>query len=70
MRHSIHVQYSDGSKARSTKVTLGTRNGMSQPAITDRYGEARIDTSCSGPADVYVNGRRVGVSHGNASVTI
>lgn len=59
----IHVQYSDGSKPKGTKVVLGFTGilgGMTKPAFTDRHGTAIVEHESTGQADVYVSGSKRG----------
>ncbi|MEE9356311.1 MAG: hypothetical protein V3U75_12035 [Methylococcaceae bacterium] len=55
-RSIIYVQYSDGSKPKGKKVTLGFSSGTTSPAYTDFEGKAVIEHASTGRATVYVNG--------------
>ena len=58
-RSMIYVQYSDGSKPKGTRVTLGFSGffgGVTKDFFTDRDGLAIVEHASTGKATVYVSG--------------
>lgn len=55
-RSMIYVQYSDGSKPKGTRVTLGFSLGVTKDFFTDRDGLAIVEHASTGKATVYVSG--------------
>jgi len=68
----IKVQHRDGSPAKHVRVVLGFSNGISSPSYTNDYGEATIDHSSVGRADIYISGNKKGSfrAPGRTAVTL
>ena len=70
---TICVYYPDGSNASSCRVRLGFHgflSGMSKDAYTNSYGEANIEHSSKGKADIYVQGKKCGTFRAPGRTTV
>lgn len=68
----IYVQYRDGGKPKGVRVVLGFRSGMggmTKEFYTDAHGVAIVAHSGTGPADVYVSGKKCTSFHAPGETT-